>query len=138
MNNDTFFFIVVLSHGKLDLVFFFMAGPKSAKLQHTSEAEIAEENNYRVLEKYVRLVAVTCTSPKVGVAASKLIPRKEKWGARGLKGYPKQFITLISFLVSTVSIRKNFLSIFWLRGRKLCLVGKFNQMKNLKTYRTDY
>ena len=74
----------------------------------------------RVLEKYVRLVAVTCTSPRVGVAASKLIPRKEKWGPRGLKGCPKQLITLISFLVSTVSIRKFFLSIFWLRGRKLC------------------
>ena len=42
-----------------------MAGPKSAMLQHKSEVEIAEENNYRVLEKYVRLVAVTGTSPKV-------------------------------------------------------------------------
>ena len=84
----------MLSHGKLDLDFFFMAGPRSAKLQHTSEAEIAEENNYRVLEKYVRLVAVTCTSPKVGVAASKLVSRREKWGPRGLKGFPKQLITL--------------------------------------------
>ena len=46
----------------------------------------------RVLEKYVRLVSVTCTSPKVGVAASKLVPRKEKWGPRGLK-----LITLISW-----------------------------------------
>ena len=43
----------MLSHRKLDLSFFFMAGPKSANLQQTSEAEIAEENNYRVLEKYV-------------------------------------------------------------------------------------
>ena len=42
-----YFFIVVLSHaGKLDLDFFFMARPKNAKLQHTSEAEIAEEINY--------------------------------------------------------------------------------------------
>ena len=41
------YFIVVLSHGKLDLDFFFMAGPKNVKLQHTSEAEIAEENNYQ-------------------------------------------------------------------------------------------
>ena len=44
--NNAIFFIVVLSHGKLDLNCFFMAGPKSAKSQHTSEAEIAEENNY--------------------------------------------------------------------------------------------
>ena len=51
-------------------------------LLHTSEAEIAEENNYReFLEKYVRLVAITSTSPKVGVAASKLVPRKEKIGS---------------------------------------------------------
>ena len=39
-------FIVVLSLGKLDLSFVFMVGPKSANLKHTSEAEIAEENNY--------------------------------------------------------------------------------------------
>ena len=51
----------------------------------------------RVLEKYVRLVAVTCTSSKVGVAASKLVPRKEKWGPRGLKECPKQLITLSSY-----------------------------------------
>ena len=55
-----------------------MAGPKSANLQHTSVAEIAEENNYRVLEKYVRLVAITSTSPKAGVAASKLVPKKKR------------------------------------------------------------
>ena len=75
------FFIVVFSHRKLDLSFFFMARPKSANLQQTSEAEIAEENNYRVLEKYVRLVAITSTSPKAVVAASKLVPRKEKVGS---------------------------------------------------------
>ena len=80
INNDIFF-IFVLSHGKLDLNFFLMAGPKSAKLQHTSEAEIAEKNNYRVLEKYARLVAVTCFSPKVSVAASKLVPRRKKMGS---------------------------------------------------------
>ena len=49
----------------------------------------------RVLEKYVCLVAVTSTSPKVGVVASKLVPRKEKWGPRGLKECPKQLITLV-------------------------------------------
>ena len=75
------FFIVLLSHRKLDLSFFFMAGPKIANLQHTSEAEIAEENNYRVLEKYVRLVAITSAFPKAVVAASKLVPRKEKVGS---------------------------------------------------------
>ena len=75
------FFIVVLSHRKLDLSFFFMAGPKSVNLQYTSEAEIAKENNYRVLEKYVRLEAITSTSPKAVVAASKLVPRKEKVGS---------------------------------------------------------
>ena len=51
-------------------------------LLHTSVAEIAEENNYpRVLGKYVRLVTITSTSPKVGVAASKLVPRKERIGS---------------------------------------------------------
>ena len=44
-------------------------------------AEIAEENSSAVLEKYVRLVAVTYTSPKVGMTASKLCPRKEKIGS---------------------------------------------------------
>ena len=51
----------------------------------------------QVLEKYVRLVAVTSTSPKVGVSASKLVPRKEKWSPRGLKECPKQLITLSSW-----------------------------------------
>ena len=55
-----------------------MAGPKSAILLHTSETEIAEENNYHeFLEKYARLVAITSTSPKVDVAASKLVPKKK-------------------------------------------------------------
>ena len=35
-NGQWYVFIVVLSHGKLDLSFFFMAGPKSANLQHAS------------------------------------------------------------------------------------------------------
>ena len=80
-SHEQYVFIVVLSHGKLDLSLFFMAGPKSADLQQSSVAEIAKENNYRVLEKYVRLVAITSTSPKEGVAASKLVPRKEKVGS---------------------------------------------------------
>ena len=60
----------------------------------------------RVLEKYVHLVAVTSTSPKVGVAVSKLFPRNEKWGHRGLKECPKQLITLSSWWL--VLLRKNF------------------------------
>ena len=71
----------MLSHGKLDLGFFFMTGPKSANLQPTYVTEITEENNYRVLEKYVHLVAITSTSPKAGMAASKLVPKKEKVGS---------------------------------------------------------
>ena len=45
--------IVVLSHGKLDLSFFFMAGAeKCVDLLHISVAENTEENNLpRVLEK---------------------------------------------------------------------------------------
>ena len=39
----------------------------------------------RVLEKYVRLVASTATSPKAVVAASKPVPRKEKIGSKGFK-----------------------------------------------------
>ena len=51
-------------------------------LLHISVAEIAEENKYpRVLEKYVCSVAITSTSPKAGVAASKQVPRKEKMGS---------------------------------------------------------
>ena len=49
VKND-FSIFVALSHGKLDLSFFFMAGPKSLRacciyLSHYSEAEIAEKNN---------------------------------------------------------------------------------------------
>ena len=75
----------------------------------------------RVLEKYVRLVAVTCTSPKVGVAASKLVPRKEKIGSKGLKEFLKELITLsYCWLVLLVSnIFFVFFCIFWLRGRML-------------------
>ena len=36
LSAETTCVIVVLSHGKLDLSFFFMAGPKSANLQHAS------------------------------------------------------------------------------------------------------
>ena len=39
----------------------------------------------RGLEKYVRLVAITATSPKAVVVAYKLVPRKEKIGSWGFK-----------------------------------------------------
>ena len=66
----------MLSHGKLDHRCFFMAGPKSANLQHTSGPKSPRKIIFRVLEKYVHLVAPTYASPKVDVAASKLVPRK--------------------------------------------------------------
>ena len=72
------FFVVVLSHRKLDLSFFFMAGRKvltySRHLRPKSPRKIITE----FLEKYVRLVAITSTSPKAVVAARKLVPRKVK------------------------------------------------------------
>ena len=52
----------MLSHGKLDRSFFFMAGLKSPR-----------KIIYRVLGKYVYLVAPTYASPKVNVAAFYLL-----------------------------------------------------------------
>ena len=98
-------FIVVLSHGKLDRSFFH-GRAKSANLQHTSGPKSPRKIIIRVLEKYVRLVTYTYTSPKVDVAASKLVPSKEK--DRVLEVY-KDFQNNLSFLVIilviTVSIR---------------------------------
>ena len=54
---------------------------ESAKLQQTSRPKSPRKIVLRFLEKYVRLVAVTYTSPKVGMTASKLSPRKEKSGS---------------------------------------------------------
>ena len=53
----------MLSHGKLDLSFFFHGGSeKCVDLLHISMAEIAEENNLpRVLEKLVCLFGDTFT-----------------------------------------------------------------------------
>ena len=49
---------------------------------YTSKAEIAEEMyKPRVSENIFYLVAITSPSPKAGVTASKLVPRKEKKGA---------------------------------------------------------
>ena len=88
----------MLSHGKLDRSFFFMAGPKSANLQHTSGLKSPRKIIYRVLGKYVHLVAPTYASPKVNVAASKLIPRKERLGPRSLKRFPKHLIILSYYI----------------------------------------
>ena len=99
-----YFIFVVLSHGKLDCSFFSMAGPKSANLQHTSGPKSPRKIVFRVLEKYVRLVAPTYASPKVNVAPSKLVPRKERLGPRGLKDFQNILSFLVIILVITVSI----------------------------------
>ena len=65
-----------------------MAGPKSANFLNTSGTKRPRKIIVRVLEKYVRLVALTYTSQKVNVTASKLVPRKERLGPRGLKRFP--------------------------------------------------
>ena len=75
------YFVVVLCHGKLDLSLFCSWQGRKCYVTADIEAEIAEENSYTVLEKYVCLVAFTYTSPKVDMTASKLSPRKEKSGS---------------------------------------------------------
>ena len=85
----SYFTFVVLSHVKLDRRCFFIAGPKSVNLQHTSGLKSPKKIIVQVLEKYVCLVAPTYASPKVDVAASKLVPRKERLGPRDLKRFPK-------------------------------------------------
>ena len=72
-----------------------MAGPKSGNFLHTSRPKSPRKIIDRVLEKYVRLVALTYASPKVNVTASKLVPRKERLGPRGLKDFRNN----LSFLV---------------------------------------
>ena len=52
----------MLSHGKLDLSYFFRGAENCVDLLHISVVKIAEENNLpRVLEKYVCLFADTFT-----------------------------------------------------------------------------
>ena len=75
-----------------------MAGPKSASLLHTSEPKSPRKMISRVLEKYVRLVALTYASPKVNVTASKLVPRKERLGPWGMKRFPKQLVVLSYYI----------------------------------------
>ena len=65
---------------------------------HTSGPRSPGKIIDRFLEKYVRLVALTCASPKVTVTASKLVPRKERLGPRGLKRFPKQFVILSHYV----------------------------------------
>ena len=62
------------------LACFFHGRAESAKLQQTSRPK-SPRKIVTVLEKYVRLVAFTYTSPKVDMTASKLFPRKEKSGS---------------------------------------------------------
>ena len=88
----------MLSHGKLDRSFVFMAGPKSANFLHTSGLKSPWKIIVRVLEKYFHLVALTYASPKVNVTASKLVPRKERLGPRGLKRFPKQIVILSYYI----------------------------------------
>ena len=83
----------MLSHIKLDLNFFFMAGPKNAKQPLSNSTHLRPKSPRKLM--YVRLLAVTCTSPKVGVAASKLVPRKEKLGPRGLKDVQNNLSLLV-------------------------------------------
>ena len=117
----------MLSHGKVDRSSFFMAGPKAAKLQQTSGPKSPRKIIIQVLEKYIRLVAFTYTSPKVDMTASKLVPRKEKIGSQGFDKYFQNNLSyLVIKLVITVSIRVFFfieiffifffLSIYWLRA----------------------
>ena len=70
----------MLSDGKLDRSFFSWQGRK-CEITAYIRAEIAKENNNQVLEKYVRLVAFSYTSPKVDMTPSKLVPRKEMIGS---------------------------------------------------------
>ena len=87
-----------------------MAGPKSANLLHTSGPKSPRKLINRVLEKYVRLVALTYASPKVNVTASKLVPRKERLGPRGMKtDFQNNLSFLVIILSITISIRKNYI-----------------------------
>ena len=102
-----------------------MAGPKSANFLHTSGPKSPRKMIVRVLEKYVRLVAFTYASPKVNVTASKLVPRKERLGPRGLKRFPKPLVILSYYIDYYCQYKKIFFvyiffSVFWLRGRMLC------------------
>ena len=75
-----------------------MAGPESANFLHTSGPKSPRKIIVRVLEKYVRLVAITYASPKANVTASKLVPRKERLGPRGLRRFPKQLVILSYYI----------------------------------------
>ena len=128
-----YIFFIVLSHGKLDQSFFFMAGPKSANFLHTSGPKSPRKIIVRVLEKYVRLVALTYASPKVNVTASKLVLEKKDWVLGVWKDFQNNLSFLVIILIITVSLRNFFVyffylffvlsfvfSVFWLRGRMLC------------------
>ena len=79
------FFSVVRSHRDLGLGFFFMAGPRSAAYSKHLWPKSPRKIVIRVLERYVRLVAITATSPKAVVAAGKLVPGEGRIGSWGFK-----------------------------------------------------
>ena len=66
---------------KVGPLLVFHGRAERAKLQQTSGPKLPRKIVIQVLEKYVRLVAFTYTSPKVDMTASKLFPRKEKRGS---------------------------------------------------------
>ena len=72
-----FFFIVVLSHRKVRPSFSWQ-GRKVLTYSKHLWPKSPRKIIIRVLEKYFSLVAITATSPKAVVAASKLVPRIEK------------------------------------------------------------
>ena len=105
---------------KVKLGFLFHGRVKNVSYSRHLGPKSPRKIIFRVLEKYVRLVAVTFTSSKVDVAASKLFPRKEKWGPRGLKKCLKQLIILWSWWL--VLLRKNFFFYYFFVFFKYILV----------------
>ena len=101
-----------------------MAGSKSANFLHTSGPKSPRKIIVKVLEKHVRLVTLTYASPKVNVTASKLVPRKERLGPRGLKRSPNNLSFIVIVLVSTVSVR-NFCVCFFVFIFFVCFFFSF-------------
>ena len=64
----------MLTHGKLDVSYFFGGAENCVDLLHISVAEIAEENNLpRVLEKYVCLFTDTLLMQAIATANKQLL-----------------------------------------------------------------
>ena len=73
--------------------------PRLTEMCYTSKAVNAEKNSYEFWGKIFCLVAITLTSQKVSVTASKQVPGKEK-------------ISLVFLILRSVS--SNSIYIFWL------------------------